>query len=734
MAREGRIGRARERLRSLRDARSASADAGSPGSEGPKGAGVDEPSAGPVAPEPERGPAAGAGDDARSTGIRAGESDSAPDSQLSIGDIGDGRRESVARRLRALRERGRRSAGAGPASGASDSRVAALRARLGEASTGAGGLAGSLRKRAAGGAGNAAKEFERARAGVTEAWSDTPLVVRQRIAAGAIVALAAAVVLFVLVPAAPCGVPGGDDCPPPDDAIALVPGDALAYAHLDIDPDSSEFAAASALSERLPLLSALLTQGVLDVGGRTIDPSTQIRPWAGGEAALALLPGAVSPDRVTMIEADDVDGAREFAAGALGPNPRTEEINGIEATVGRGDVATAMLSGFLLIGDLDGVERMLAPAADDGSLESSAGASVLDGLPVGRVAYAYLSAEGARLLAQAPAATGLDTFVDSEASTGVGVSVEVEGARVSATLESDLDPDLVEASPGFFSALPDFEPTLSADVGAETLAYLGLGDPETSVRSLLQRAAITTPALLSAFNRAAETLRRQGGVSVVDDLLPLLGSEAALTVEPVAGSQSSETPGVLDASGVPYVSLIAKGLDSESAAAALADLQDPLVSALAPSRGEAAGQVAVFEPLQIAGIEAQSLAISPNVRLTYATYDDRLVAATNPLGIAEARAGGDGLADSEGFRQVTGDLPQSVSVLAYLDLRDLIALGEQVGLATDPGYAALASDLRALEAAAVSVASGDDVIRTDLRLTVGEGAPAPVDPTLAPGQ
>ncbi len=431
-----------------------------------------------------------------------------------------------------------------------------------------------------------------------------------------------------------------------------------------------------------------------------------------------MLPSALEDPTVTLIEAEDDDAARDFADGVVGEGSDLE-VGGVEVNVGEDGRAYALLDGFLIIGGEDAVTAMIEE--DAGSLATAAVASGIDDLPDDRFAYAFLSGDGARaLIASEPALSPLNTFVNAAGTSGVVASLGFEGGRASLTIRSDQDPELVGDNPGFFSALPQFEPTLASDVGADALAYVGLGGPATSVESLLSRAQVEAPALARAFNDAEQDLRKSGGVSITDDLLPLLGTEAALSVEPVAEEAPTQTPGVVAPAGVPYVSVLAKGVDSKAAAQDLADLQKPLTEALAPRGGEAAGQVAVFEPLQIAGIEAQSLNVSSNVDLTYATYDDRLVAATKPLGVAQARAGGDGLAESPDFLGVTEGMPSEVSMIAYLDLRDLLALGEQAGLAADPAYARIAPDLRTLQAAAVAVDDSSDIVRTDINLTLGD--------------
>jgi len=187
-------------------------------------------------------------------------------------------------------------------------------------------------------------------------------------------------------------------------------------------------------------------------------------------------------------------------------------------------------------------------------------------------------------------------------------------------------------------------------------------------------------------------------------------------LQPVAAGADSEVPGVTPDLATPYVSLIAKDVDEEAAREALARLQRPVAKALASRRN---GGPPAFETIQLAGLQAQSLAVSPAVDLTYATWDDLLVIATDSLGIEQARSLDGGLDETQQFEDATAGFPESVSLIAYLDLTGLLDLGEQAGLATDPTYATYAPDLRSLTAAALAVDGGDDRLDTDLRIAVG---------------
>jgi hypothetical protein len=482
----------------------------------------------------------------------------------------------------------------------------------------------------------------------------------------------------------------------------------------------------------MPLLGSLALRPLSRIGGGRVDLGA-VRSWSGGEVALAMLPTGVRPSATLLIEADDPDAAKSFADDVLGPAARTEDAGGIELTVGPRGQAAAQVEGFLVIGDEEAVRAIADPPGDAGKLETSAAGEAIDELPDDRLAYGYLSPAGARALFSRPSLRPLSTFIDASATSGVAAALTIDGDVAHVTVRSRLDSDRAKTASGFFSALPQFDPTLASDVNPDALAYLGLGEPGNSIQSLLSQASTQAPLLRRAYVQAATQLRKRGGIHVATDLLPLLGDQVALSVEPVA-AKAPETPGVVGTSGVPYVSLLAEGVDSKAAAAGLAQLQKPLTEALVPKSGVVAGRVSAFESVQIAGTEAQSLPVSRNVQLTYATYDDRLAVSTDPLGIAQARAGGDGLAESDAFERVTGEFPDEVSLIGFLDLKDLLSLGEQIGLATDPAYATLAPDLRRLDAAAVAVTDDGSEIRTDAALSFVDEGSGEVDSTAPPGE
>ena len=125
--------------------------------------------------------------------------------------------------------------------------------------------------------------------------------------------------------------PGGDSCPPADDAEQLVPADALAYVHANLDPETEQYEAAAEIAERVPVLSGQLADRALALlpgpaAGRPT--SSAIGPWFGGEVAVAVLAGTGPPQRVELLEVADADGASEFAAAIAAGEARPRSTRG----------------------------------------------------------------------------------------------------------------------------------------------------------------------------------------------------------------------------------------------------------------------------------------------------------------------------------------------------------------------------------------------------------------------
>ena len=573
-----------------------------------------------------------------------------------------------------------------------------------------------------------------------QAWHGLSAPNRRRVAMGGGAVLAIVVIAFLILPALPCGLPGAGSCPPDDDAAAIVPSDALLYVHVNTDTDSDQYERAVDLAGRVPTLASQLVAGLPGAAGAGIDYARDVRPWLGGEAAVALIPGAGNDvEQALLLEIDDENGAERFTGELVGRRTESRDYAEVPVTT-RGDLSTAEVGGFLVIGPTEAVHGVIDAQGPEGrSLEDSEPAEeIADGLPDDSLVTAFVSEQGAADLFRAGAPLGsLEAFVNSDATTGAGAALVVGDDGVEIESHSALDPERREPAPGFFGAFAPFDPSLGDELSPGALVYLGLGNPEKSIEALLAQASAETPGLTKGFEEFAEEVKKDGDVNIEREVLPLLGGEVAIGIEPPpkggdenAANEDEELPegiapggpaplpaepGELSFTGVPYVVFVADDVDEDQARKTLADLQVPIAEALDPGEG---GQSAVFEGTDIEGLQARSLRISPTVNLTYAIFDDKLVVATDPAGIEQVKAGEESLTDSDAYEQATEGFGDDLSAALYLNVGDLIALAERQGLAEDPAYALFADEVRKLQAMGLAVEHDDEGIDGRLRLTV----------------
>jgi Protein of unknown function (DUF3352) len=529
---------------------------------------------------------------------------------------------------------------------------------------------------------------------------------RRRLIALIVLVVAIVLIVTVAVPALPCSFPGGDTCAPDDDAIALVPADSLAYLHANLDTGTEEYSDFADLAGQLPLFSGQIADRAVallagsDAAG--LDFDRDIRPWFGGEVAVAVLDDAGKPDPVELIEVADADGADAFAAKVTSPATTAKQVGG-----------------FLAIGSAAGVGAISDTVDGGDSLaDDDTAGKVLDELPEHRVADAWISPDGIDQLIAGPRSSlgSLTPLLAPGSSEGAALSLGTsdDGDAFELAVRSSLDPKLAKSAPGFFAAFPPFEPKLPQQLPTSSLAYLGFADPGKTVQALLAQAGSEAPGIADAFGNLADQLRRQANLNLTSDLLDALGDEAALTLDATSTSGSSSSAG----QPFPYLSFVSSDVDEAKLREALAALQGPL-------GGEATEQ-------QIGGVDARTLEISPSVAVTYAIIDGLGVAATSPDGIAAIANGEGGLDSDDRFKSATEGFADDGSLIGYVDLHDLVALAEALGLAEDPVYATFAGEFRRLDALGFEVGTDDDVLRTDARLLIGGAAPVDDAPSAVP--
>ncbi len=546
---------------------------------------------------------------------------------------------------------------------------------------------------------------------VRRLWQGRSPSTRRRIGAVAGVLLLYALVKFVALPGVPCQISAAKECAPGDATIAKVPSDALLYAHLTLDDDAAQFDRAGEVLGRLTRFPQL-GQAALDLfkppSGTAITYEDDVRPWAGDDASLAIVPSGAATASAQMISVDDRERAEEFLAAAVPPEtPETAKQGDVDVNTYPSGYATAFDGDFLLLGDDAAVRALIGAGEGEAKTleEDPVAEQVRDELPENRFADLYLSATGVQSLvagSTSTAATQLEPFVDYDATRGVAAAAIARDDGVEIELYSDLDAKKAEANPPFFSTLDEFRPTLTDDVGSRAMGYVGIDDAGDGLAELLTRASGSEPGLAESLTAFTQRLRDEAKIDPAKDLLPALGGEAALVAEPT--------------DGIPYASLIVDDVDEDKAREALARLQGPIARAITPGAGE---RLPGFTTSEIAGVEAHQLQVSPQINLTYAVFDEKLVISTDPAGIEQVRAGGENrLGTAEVFETAVDPLPNELSALVFLNLDEFLDLAEALGRVEDPLYASFRDDIRKLHSLALGVSGDAEKLRSRVFITI----------------
>jgi hypothetical protein len=352
----------------------------------------------------------------------------------------------------------------------------------------------------------------------------------------------------------------------------------------------------------------------------------------------------------------DWDAARD----SLGKLPAVEAIV-TELLSRQIDVPGDGQAGVVL---LPGRDKPLILTPDDPPAQNSLAVTpdyeeMLSGLSSQRLATLYLAR---------PATGFLRSLDPTVVSAAAAADVDGDTMKIRARIRHEGEPGACAAIVGDdLVEIADPEAALYVEVPSITCALRALADRSKEVAATLRR-----------FGRAAE---RKGGVSLVKDVMPLLDHRGALIA----------TPG----DAAPALTLVVDDVDEKHALDVLSRLQPALIELLGVQE---LGQAPTFGAADVQGVTAATAHLAPGLELSYAAWDERLVVSTSLAGIASARKA-EGLSGNDGFDAVLGDRPDALSALVFLDLNQLLTLGEQAGLAEDPRYLALRDDLQKLRAA-----------------------------------
>ena len=457
------------------------------------------------------------------------------------------------------------------------------------------------------------------------------------------VALLVGILAIAAVSALSSAGPGGE-------AARIVPAGALAFVRLSTDPADPAARRLQRLAPRIPGLLSLrdTALGAVSLAPGAFDPQRDVRPWLGDEAAVALV---------------DIGDGRfgSLVLAQVRSRPRAEALLQRVAGRGRGvryrdtvlrrfgPNAAAFADGFLVAGPEAAVRRAVDVARGDAPALADAPGfeAALEGSR--QPAEAYVSPRGLRSFVrdQGGVARVVAGLLDGPKLRGVGVSARADARGLRLHLRR-LGAGGAEAAP-----------RLVDDVPGGAVALLA-GSNLTAAVEAARRAGAG-----AALETARTTLRDAATLDLERDLLGRLGGEFAAWIEPGAAA--------------PVVTLAARTTDPGGMREVLARLQDPLARALAGDQGA----TTTFEARSIAGADAYTLDIADGFAPTYAVTGGTVVASTSPAGLEAHRGRTPRLRAARGFRAAINRIPARIESLGFVDVRQLLALGEQTGLTAE---------------------------------------------------
>ena len=526
-----------------------------------------------------------------------------------------------------------------------------------------------------------------------------------RLAAAIAVVLAVAAVVMAIV----LGLASGS-AEPASGAARLVPADALLYLHVSTDPSRPDVRRALARAQRLPGASLLTgaATGRLDAilgggGSVAVDFATDVRPWLGREAALAVLDTAGSTaGTLIVLDVRARLGARAFLAahGAVSSG----DYRGVALLQEPSGTTLAFLGHFLVCGQVASVEAAIDVArgarslADSGLYQQLAAAE-----PTDRVLDVYAPGAGvARALLPSGGLLGaLGTLLYQPALRAAAIAVSPAAGGYRAWVHSVLDPK--QAGVGTAHAR-EVTASLAGVLPAGTMMMVDAANLRGAAAKLLAAASRVGVAA-----RAADLLVRLGGALIsqgvsVNRLFAMFGSEAALAVVPGSGGSG------------PAPVLVGRSAHPAEALTELSNLEGPLTQAFTPSTG--GGLVPEVGATTIGGATVSQLTLAPGLELDWAVSHGLVVLSTSGRAVASVIRHQRSLSGERAYQNAVGNLPKQVTSLVFFDLGPLLRLGEQTGLIGGDVLTALLPDLEQARAIGLASTIGNANTTTQLQLQI----------------
>jgi Protein of unknown function (DUF3352) len=461
-------------------------------------------------------------------------------------------------------------------------------------------------------------------------------------------------------------------------AADAFPATSIFYGSVNIDPGSDGWKKMIEVGSRFPGWTKLMSEfnaGLNDddmSGG--IDFQKDIRPWLGGELAVAVTTlritgGEPTPNFVAFAETTD-DAKVEEALAKDGDAKADGEYQGFKLFTdakppaqGEEPIFAAVGENALLIANESATLRTsidTLKGTGDSLSDADGFADTLAHLPSDNMAVGYL--DGAQLsqllqlaataatqqgVEQAQQAAALQQQLDTlKAVNGIAFSAGFEdgGARMRgvATIDADRADE--------FGVTASYSPQIGSRVPADAVAYIAFRDLGPTLQRTIDQVLASQPEAAQQLRQAEQML----GLSIKDDLVPMLSGEHAIYVAPSPENAQVRGALLLQPDDVDASVKAVKQLT----ALAGAQLQTPFKDA--------------------ADGNGQSLETSGQTVL-WRSADDTLAFAVNDAEAGDER--GDGITSDEGYKSAVdaAGMPDEVGALVYLDIPGIVELADAAG-------------------------------------------------------
>jgi Protein of unknown function (DUF3352) len=484
---------------------------------------------------------------------------------------------------------------------------------------------------------------------------------------------------------------------------SVIPGDALAYVGVSLDRGSPAVQQALTVANRFPGFElgggvALGRFGEVLAGGRAVDYSSQVSPWIGHAAALALLNTTTSTaGSLVVVEVANRPRARQFvrAEGATATGSYRD------ATLLRypNGAVLAFVGSDLVIGQDASVRSALDVAAGAGPSLGSGTAyrRAASTAPAGRVLEAYASTAGVRrvLAGQGGVLGALGGLLYRPGLQGVFMSLVPTAAGARIQFHSVLDRSPVKRSGTGTGA---FSPSLQSAVPATASLMLDVTGLDHVAPQVLNAGSAVgiTGGIGSVLSRLGSALTAEG--VNVKDIVSIFHGESAVAIVPTAHS--------------PALVIIARAGDPTRAQSELARLEAPLGKLFRALTG---GAGPAFRARRVAGITVHQLPLTPGLQFDYAVVRGLVVISTSLQGITQVVDNSHPLAGDSSFTTALGNRPRLVTSLVFADLAQLLKVDSLTGTAT---WSRIQPDLQRIRAVGLESSRGADDATTELTLQV----------------